>query len=408
MNDNHNHYFLFLDALRSDHLKYMPWLNSKIKKGTFIENFEVSSGFCERAEIFFSKNPSTTNLLNAIEINSKKNNTNKPFFWLNGFTVSVLQLLEKNKFFQKIVRRVLWNISFKLSSIGMYPQRIPLSILNKVTLTEDSIDFEDYAKESKHGLLYNIIKRGYKINWEYFTSLSSQLKGNDFDRLNLLKKKISLYKKNFIPIYIALPDQLGHKFGPHSNEIIRGLKSLDKELKVFFEHCIDDNMHSKISFLGDHGMEEVIDSIDVEKIIRSFSKKLKIKPNVDFYYFLDSTMLRIWWKNNSKSKFRTLFNELKNHQILNNAGYFINDKDFNDEGIPKLKNIADIVWWAKKGIIISPDYFHGYDKIKKGMHGYLKRDNISSGFFLTLNDKNNNYKYFNKLDSINLLKVLRI
>ena len=71
MNDNHNHYFLFLDALRSDHVKYMPWLNSKVKKGIFVENLKISSGFCERAEIFFSKNPSTTNLLNAIQIDFK-------------------------------------------------------------------------------------------------------------------------------------------------------------------------------------------------------------------------------------------------------------------------------------------------------------------------------------------------
>ena len=53
----YNEYFFVLDALRADHLKYMPWLNSKINHGVYSENYTISEGFCERMEIFTSQKP---------------------------------------------------------------------------------------------------------------------------------------------------------------------------------------------------------------------------------------------------------------------------------------------------------------------------------------------------------------
>ena len=52
----YNEYFFVLDALRADHLKYMPWLNSKINQGIYSDNYTISEGFCERMEIFTSQN----------------------------------------------------------------------------------------------------------------------------------------------------------------------------------------------------------------------------------------------------------------------------------------------------------------------------------------------------------------
>ena len=37
---------------------------------------------------------------------------------------------------------------------GMYPQRIPLEILDKIVLTEDAINFEEYAIENQSGLFF--------------------------------------------------------------------------------------------------------------------------------------------------------------------------------------------------------------------------------------------------------------
>ena len=60
----------------------MPWLSSQTDKGIFAKNLVISSGFCERAEIFLSLRPRETGFVNAININSIDSNK-KPFYWFS-------------------------------------------------------------------------------------------------------------------------------------------------------------------------------------------------------------------------------------------------------------------------------------------------------------------------------------
>ena len=402
-----NHYLIVLDALRSDHVKYMPWLSSKIHDGIYIKNLEISSGFCERSEIFFSLKPSETGFVNAINIDTESKNNIRPYSWLPNWIIPVLSFFEKNQFFQKIIRRFLWQVSLNKSSPSMYPQRIPLNILDKVILTEDSIDFEEYSKRIKSGLLYEYINAGYTINWEYFTSLSSASFGTNSSRLKTLISKLSDYKQTLIPVYISTADALGHKFGPHSKELIKGLEDIDIKLKNFYHTCMKYH-HGKcdISFLGDHGMEHVNHGINIKNIIESITKSLNLKLGKDLYYFLDSTMLRIWWKLDNEKKLKNFHQKLFSNKELKDKGYFLNNQDCENEGLPPVKDIADIVWWAKKGVQVSPDFFHNESKLKAGMHGYLKKDKVSSGFFL-LADSHRPQSYSN-LHVLNLLKAFSI
>ena len=111
-----------------------------------------------------------------------------------------------------------------------------VNILNKVILTEDAINFEEYSKKIESGLLWQYIQRGYKINWDYFTSLSGVPIGTDYSRLKTLSDNLSDYERSFIPIYVSMADVTGHKFGPHSKEIITGLKKLDLKIKEMVDH----------------------------------------------------------------------------------------------------------------------------------------------------------------------------
>ena len=56
---NKNFVLIVLDALRGDHVNecYMPFLHSLKSRSIFVKNLNVSSGFCERSEIFFGQYP---------------------------------------------------------------------------------------------------------------------------------------------------------------------------------------------------------------------------------------------------------------------------------------------------------------------------------------------------------------
>ena len=406
MSNTSNSYFIVLDALRSDHVKYMPWLSSKIEDGIYVKNLEISSGFCERSQIFFNLKPYQTSFVSAISIDIDSKYNIRPYSWFPNWLIAPLSFFEKNQFLQKIIRYFLWKISLKKSSLTMYPQRIPLNILDKVVLTEDAINFEEYSKEIKSGLLWQYIQSGYQINWDYFSSLSDASFGTDSSRLETLSEKLSNYQRSFIPIYIGTPDALGHKFGPHSIELIKGLEDLDIKLKSFYHSCIKHNKECNVSFLGDHGMEKVHTGINVDNIVKSIAEDLNLKVNEDFYYFLDSTMLRIWWKIDSQKIIDDFFSKLSVNKELNDKGYFIDDMLCNNEGLPPIKDIADIVWWAKKGVQVAPDFFHSGINIKKGMHGYLKKDKISNGFFIAIQGGNSVKKSYENLDILNLTDIL--
>jgi len=376
----YNEYFFVLDALRADHLKYMPWLNQKTKEGVFSDNYTISEGFCERIEIFTKTKPIKLGFITAMTL-GYSNKFIYPYKWLRPNLAKYLALIEFNVFFTKVLRRVLWKSCSYFSNYPIYPQRIPLNILHKVGITEDSFDFEKLSIQNKKGLIYKLKEKGFKIKWDLFTSLVSSIKMDDDMRFKELLKFKNI-KKVFIPIYIGLPDKIGHQFGPHSSELIDSLRDLDIKCKNIISELLKSNPKSGITIIGDHGMDSVNTLINIDSILYNIESSTGLKRFIDFDFFLDSTILRIWWIGDLINK-KIFLKYLKEDREMKQKGcFFVSDESENK--IDSLNSIADFIWWAKKGVLISPDFFHTANTPKKGMHGYLDKDNPSSGFFLRI------------------------
>ena len=394
----YNEYFFVLDALRADHIKYMPWLNKKTEEGVFSNNYSISEGFCERIEIFTNTKPIDLGFITAMTI-SENPKFIYPYKWLSPRLARYLALIEFNSFFTKILRRILWNVSRIFSNFSIYPQRIPLNILHKIAITEDSYDFESLSIKNKKGLLYNLHKLGFKVKWDLFTSLIS--KNNMDDNLRL--KKLLSFKnetKLFIPIYIALPDKVGHQYGPHSQKLIDSLLEIDKKIEIIVRELFKSNPKSAVTIIGDHGMESVTTTINMDKILNDIEITTGKKRFVDFDFFLDSTLMRIWWNNNSNNK-NFFFKKLRSHDKLKKRGRFFYSNNIKENNF---NNIADFIWWANKGVLISPNFFHNSKVRLKGMHGYLDKDNPSNGFCLRLKKDIKNIK-IDKIKSGSIFKI---
>ena len=117
-------------------------------------------------------------------------------------------------------------------------------------------------------------------------------------------------------------------------------------------------------------------SIDVQKIVHTSAKRNGLKHCKDYLLFLDSTMARFWFFN---EKSRKIIEDIVNSK-LSNVGKVIDVEIAKKYKIPyQDTRYGDLIWWAKPGILIYPDYFHRFEKYK-AMHGYDSYHEKMKGF----------------------------
>ena len=392
--------FILLDAFKQEYISEMntPFLYSKSGEGKHIKKLIPSAGFCERTEIFFGLKPKQSGFFTAIGFNPN-NGAYKASFFLNlfGWIEQKLSLLFyflwKNKknsfdtFFQKILQKIYFK--FFGSFEKMKPYKIPLNFLKYFNLTEDEFELNELKEINGNKSLFEIVKELKKETYlGAFTSLGSVSNGTDVDRINLAVEASKNEKNLFIPIYINTADFNGHHFGPNSKKLKEKVKELDSILENCMESFLANDPATKFIFLGDHGMTEVKKVVDVKMELLDISKKFNLKLEKDYIFFLDSTLLRLWFFND---KTRNIFNEeFKKNSFFVNNGIVIDHNLANKYDIPiDDRRYGDIAWWANEEVLIFPDFFHN-DKAVKGMHGYEpnKKSTYGTCFFWDKNSRN--------------------
>lgn len=365
---------LFLiDACRYDYISKntTPFLWECSKKGRHINHIIPSAGFCERTEIFTGLRPNESGFFTAIGFEPE----NSPY--RNDWMLNVLGKLETlvgvfdnskfrlSRFFRKVTLRMLRRY---FSKFKLKPYNIPFSFLKHFNLTED--EFEMTTNEiSGSTSLFKIVKmKGEHTFLDAFTSLGKPSNGSDNDRIDAAISAASEKDFIFTPIYIGVIDSEGHKVGPNSEELKNELNQLDLILKDSVEQILEIDEKTSFVFLGDHGMTEVKSDLDVESIINQLAKSLKLKKGKDYIYFLDSTLLRVWFlSENAKINLEPV---IRGNEVLLSNGEIINDETAELYDIPfGDRRYGDISWWANEGVLIFPDFFHS-SKPYIGMHGY--------------------------------------
>lgn len=376
-------YFL-LDAVRSDYISKdtTPFLFRCANDGQYFRNVKPSLSFCERSEIFTGEKPNVTGNFTAIGYDPSKSPYRK------ALIVKILSVLEKIPLFKSRVLKIKPSVNFRLYKKNKYSlsfYRIPLSFLKYFRLTEDYYDFSNEKAFSGIQSIYTELRnKNYKIFDESFTSLNAEI---TFDDKTNLEIALNAASQNFdlYLVYIGMIDKFGHLFGPNDPKLKAKLKELDGVLESFVKSFKGIAPNTKFIFNGDHGMSQVVEIIDVETELLSIAARNKLKVEKDFLYFLDSTLLRLWFFN---EKTASIFkSELKSNRMFSRSGFEITKEIAQNEEIPFGNTLyGDYMWIAQEGTLIFPDFFHT-DSPCKGMHGYLPKTRSTKGMCIIHGDK---------------------
>lgn len=148
------------------------------------------------------------------------------------------------------------------------------------------------------------------------------------------------YEKSEIDFkYIGDLDKIGHEFGTDSNKIISAIKKVDKKVS---EEKFD-------LVFSDHGMINITKTISVPKTNNCF---------------IDSDLARYWGNKEELQKIKKEL-PLKEGKIINWQN----------------KKYGDLIFIAKPGRLILPNFWQGDKKIK-AMHGYFGEHPEMKGIYI--------------------------
>lgn len=376
--------YVLLDAFRGDYInkEHTPFLSSLVSNpdNYFVRYIVPSLSFCERTEIFSGLTPEESYFFTAIG----RDIDNSPLKRY-GMILKVLHVLEKMLFsHHKLNRyfRYALSVCFKLLDINLKPYYIPLNQISNYRLTEDHADIRVHDFES------NIFKYLDDLDLNYyfdtFTSLSDNKSVDDEERIELALKNLD---KDIVFLYLGKPDALGHFYGPNSEKFTKKLSELDQTVEELISKI---NFQTKdqatVIINGDHGMSQVTFTFDAKKYLLN---KFKEFSKESYEIFLDSTLLRIWTKDND------LINSIKSDEKLHELGIFIYEDA--DEKFKKL--YGDLVWCINSGGLILPNFFQ-LNKVN-GMHGYIPSESEHYGTLIIHRPKGN----YEKANTISLNRI---
>jgi hypothetical protein len=374
---------VLIDALRHDYLTEtnMPFLYKFAKDNIYVEKIKPSFSFCERTEIFTGMYPVKSNNFTALGYDPESSEYRK-----FKIPLAIIDKIPLGSTFGKIIRRLIGKISSVLGiKMGMY--YIPLSMLSKLSLTEDAKShYEKFA--FTHESIFDLLDvKSAKVYTKTFTHIGSKDSLNDNERVeHIIKSAGETYDLRLL--YIGGIDELGHKFKFNSEIIINKLNEIDGNIKKIWEKYSKVDPSFSFVVLGDHGMSEVKHKVN----IYNSCDELTYKLGRDYQLFIDSTMVRFWFKDKNVEK---CFYE---HFIAEQSKgkYFVLTKEKAKQlNVPtEAKCISgeylygDLILCACEGTIFKPDYFHLDEEIV-GMHGYPTHNDGSYGLLVT-NYRNRN------------------
>ena len=359
---------ILLDACRWDYIdpETTPFLWKQAETGRHYRRVIPSPGFCERTEILTGKSPAESGFFTAVGHNPKQS----PYSGLKPM-LSALHQLEKLfplPLWPKALRRILHQF-MRRRRHGFGPYYIPLTLLDRFSLTEDHYDYSDPRALASPSLLSIVEEHGFRTYYDSFTALGMFNTNSDEERLQLALTAADCSTIKLFLVYHSAPDFFGHQFGPQHAEMRTVMAGVDDQIRCFCEDFVARRPDARFVIIGDHGMSQVRERVDAGSEVVRIGKELGFKAGKDFVFFLDSTMLRVWFETpDVRSRLEPVIAESR---LLVSRGRIVTKELAESLHMPVAdRRYGDLIWWADRGVLVWPDFFHSPSSHVSGMHGY--------------------------------------
>ncbi len=166
--------------------------------------------------------------------------------------------------------------------------------------------------------------------------------------------------------HFGQPDWTAHTAGPGSEEHLESLREVDSAVSQLHALVTENCGGGQVNLLafGDHGFVSVTQNIDVSAALADSG----LRAGKDYVCFLDSTMARFWFPNQSENARQRLIEVM---DAL--AGLTRLEPDQAQRYRASFEDVQnwDECWVAESGTVIHPDFFQPSEHpLVKGMHGY--------------------------------------
>lgn len=206
-------------------------------------------------------------------------------------------------------------------------------------------------------------------NKSSITNYNEEFKKFDFfidDEVEELFKSKSILKQDSI-LVINKIDHNGHYLGPRSKKYLESLIDLLQNLKLLIQR----NGGTYILF-SDHGMSDKPKPFKI-----NLEKEFGQQGNSRYFYFIDSTSIKIWvFENKLKTKIKEYLENIK-------EGILLNEDNRKEYGVVN-KDFGDLIFILKNDWYFKNTYFgRGWKSKTLGMHGNWPKHKQQSGIVIS-------------------------
>ena len=383
--------FILLDAFRHDYINPVdtPFLYAGTQLGVYARKLKTTTGFTQRTSIFTGTMGTKSDMFTMFTFDYD----GSPFRFLDhdrrakAFVTTgrllegipavnglrrLKRLLSKG-YDQKeqAYRKWIQNESKKYAAHAPAAY-IPLTLLPFIGVSEDNRPIHLPGAGAEETIFDVFVKEQIEYKYLMFPALNCE---DEAVLQQFLCAKNS--SAEIILGQFSDSDLLIHHCGPSSQRRRTIAGEIDRRLR---EIAVEYENDVAWIIIGDHGMTDVKEEIDIIGQLTSLEDKSGVTRQSDYLVFLDSTMARFRW---ITEKGREFLNKIQDAPLFHDKGRFIDEAMADRYQIPIAdRRYGDLIWWANLGTLIFPDYFHDRYTHNKGMHGYDSDHDDMKGFFL--------------------------